>query len=141
MRLLFDENQGKGVPEALRGVGLKEVSYIRRLYRSELQRDPQRGIKDEEWIPLAGKDGWLVFSGDKAILEAEAQRQLWIEHHVGGVFLSHNSGTAVDVLKLVLRKWDWLETIDRNQARPFAYRLNLSGRARLDSRILRTESA
>ena len=68
-----------------------------------------------------------MFSCNKAILEAEAQRDLWIREKVGGVFLTTGRERKREVMQLILRKWDWLETIHRYEARPFAYLMTLSG--------------
>lgn len=136
MKLFFDEDIGKGVPEALDAVGLKTVTHLRRAFRNQLRRGRFRdGVKDEDWIPFAGQGGWLVFSANTGILEADAQRSLWIEHNVGGVFLTTGQENKVEVLKLVLRRWDWLEGIDAKQPRPFAYRLSMRGRPKLDARV------
>ena len=133
MKLVFDENVGKGVPAALRGVGVPTVAYPGR-YPS---RNPRiaRGTADEVWIPAVGRDGYLVFSCDTGILEAEAQRTLLVRHLVGAVFLTTGQEKSFEVLRLVLRKWDWLQSIDRYEARPFAFLVTMSGRVRKDGRV------
>jgi hypothetical protein len=70
-----------------------------------------------------------VFSINKHILDAEAQRALWIRENVGGVFLTSGKEKKREVMLMILKNWDWLETIDRHQPRPFAYLLPLSGRS------------
>lgn len=133
MRLLFDEDLGKGVPEALRNVGIN-ATHVRRVFKTRIARG--EAIADEDWIPFAGKDGLLVISCNTAILESDAQRDLWIDNGVGGVFLTSGQERKIEVLKLILRKLDWLETIDAKQPRPFAFRMTISGRRpRLDPRI------
>jgi hypothetical protein len=78
-----------------------------------------------------------VFSINKHILDAEAQRALWIRENVGGVFLTSGKEKKREVMLMILKNWDWLETIDRHQPRPFAYLLPLSGRSpKLDPRVL-----
>lgn len=125
MNLFFDEDVGKGIPEALRSVGVRDVEYIGRDLRLP------KGTPDEVWLPFVGQRGWLVFSFNTGILYAEAQRQLLIEHRVGAVFLTTGRARAVDVLRLLLNEWDWLETIDIDTPRPFAYLLTLNGRKTL----------
>ena len=135
MRLFFDENVGRGVPEALRAVGLTNVGYVRKQFSKRFHAG-HGSVPDEDWIPFVGRGGWLAFSSDTAILEAEAQRNLLISENVSIVFLTSGQENAVEMLKLVLKRWDWLEAIDRNQSRPFAYLLPISGRKpKLDSRV------
>jgi hypothetical protein len=134
VKLFFDEDVGRGVPDALRAVGLTNVSYVRREFRARLKRTRQP-VLDEEWLPYVGKGGWLAFSCNRGILEAEAQRNLLISEGVGIVFLTTGQEKSVEVLKLILRKWDWLEAIDRNEPRPFAYVTTLRGQATRDRRV------
>jgi hypothetical protein len=121
VKLFFDEDVGKGIPEALRLVGIRDVEYI--------GRDPRlgKGTSDETWLPFVGQQGHLVFSFNTGILYAEAQRSLLISQRVGAVFLTTGRARSVDVLRLILNEWGWLETIDVSTPRPFAYLLTLSG--------------
>lgn len=121
MRLFFDEDTGQGVPRALRAVGIR-CDWVSK--KSKIGK----GTPDEIWIPQAGKRGLLVFSCNKAILEAEAQRELWIENKVGGVFLTSGQEKKADMLLLILRRMLWLREIDEQTPRPFAYLTNIHGR-------------
>jgi hypothetical protein len=133
MKLFFDEDTGKGIPEALRALEIGQVDYLRRAFKKRIRRGEfPNGVPDEAWIPYAGRGGFLVLSFNKAILETEAQRELWIAERVGGVFITSHKEKKREVMLLILKKWDWLETIDRHERRPFAYRMPLSGTARLD---------
>lgn len=82
---------------------------------------------DTVWIPRAGDNGWLVISANKAILTTPHERELWIQHRVGGVFLANNHMKSIDELRLMLRKLTWLERIDREESRPFAFILRGDG--------------
>ena len=122
MKLFFDEDIGTGVPKALRSVGIK-CDWIGKRQRPATRK----GTPDEVWIPHAGRRGLLVFSCNKNILESEAQRELWIEHKVGGVFLTTGQEKKADVLLLILRRMMWLEDIHVNTPRPFAYTTTIRG--------------
>jgi hypothetical protein len=52
---------------------------------------------------------------------------LWTRHRVGGVFLTTGRIRSVDLLRLVLKKLDWLDRIDATE-RPFAFTLTPRGR-------------
>ncbi len=130
MRLFIDEDTGGGIARALKELGLT-VSFIGEKGMSGLAK----GTPDEVWIPIAGDNRMLVFSSNKEIIEAEAQRQLWIEHNVGGVFLTTGQGRRLDIMILILRKLSWLEEIDATVPSPFAFLLPITGRARRDPRV------
>ncbi len=124
MRLFFDEDTGRGVPDALRAVGV-QCEYVS-------NRFAKRGgvpleTPDELWIPYAGRKRLLVFSCNKAILDAEAQRNLLISEKVGAVFLTSGQEKKIDLLLLVLKKLDWLSEIDEATPRPFAYTITIHG--------------
>ena len=121
MKLFFDEDSGAGVAAALKAVGLpaRWVGQTRRL---------KKGTADEIWMPVAGVEGWLVISCNKAIITSEAQRAIFMREKLGAVFLSTGHEKKVELLKLILRKWDWLEKIDLNEERPFAWEMPISGR-------------
>ena len=81
MKLFFDEDSGKGVAVALKAVGL-DADYVgnRRRFKT--------GTDDEIWLPVAGRERWLVISCNKAIITSDAQRTIFIREGVGAIFLS-----------------------------------------------------
>ena len=132
MRLFFDEDTGRGVPDALRAIGV-ECEYVSKkfFYKGGIAKQ----TPDELWIPYAGRKEMLVFSCNKEILRAEAQRKLWIAENVGGVFLTSGQENNIGVLMLVLRRLEWLKEVDRKTRRPFAYMMGISGKWKLDPRV------
>src|SRR5690606_38145182 len=124
VRLFFDEDRGKGVASALRSVGVQTY------WVGPPPMPVAKGTEDEIWIPRVGANGWLVITANKAILTTDRQRELWIEYGLGGVFLASNRLRSIDELRLLLRKLAWLEMIDRDEKRPFAYIMTLDGKTR-----------
>jgi hypothetical protein len=100
-------------------------------YQKRKRRPDREGhaTPDEVWISDVGKAGLFVISCNKAILDTEAQRQLWINYKVGGVFLTSGQENKAAVLLLVLRKMEWLEIVDSTVERPFAYTMPMKGNA------------
>lgn len=130
MKLFFDEDTGIKVPAALKLVGFS-VSWVGQRSHGGVGK----GTQDEDWIPIVGRNKWLLFSCNKGILEAEAQRKLLIEHNVGAVFLTTGQERNPDVLYLILHKMRWLEKIDAEVRRPFAFLITIRGRVRRDERV------
>ena len=123
MILFFDEDCGRAVPEALARVGIR-VDYVGKKSKGKGVR---LGAKDPDWIQRAGKLRHLVFSCNQSILSNEAERKLVIDHKVGIVFLSTGQEQKIDFLRLILNNLDWLEWIDENMPKPFAFRITITG--------------
>ncbi|MBI3979226.1 MAG: hypothetical protein HY331_13665 [Chloroflexi bacterium] len=109
------------MPTALRAVGLKDVDFLQK------NGLVTKGTPDKDWLPRVGSQGYLVFSCNTGMLNAEEERNLLVQHKVGIVFLTTGQATGFQMLKLVLHHWGWLETVDA-QPRPFVYKLSLRGR-------------
>ena len=124
MKLFFDENTGRGVPEALRLVGVVDVSYVTNMFRDEF--DNGQGVADEEWIPRIG-DQWLVISEDQGLLRKPAQLRLLAAHRVGLICVTAPRASSRDLLAFMLRRMTQLEAIDATTPRPFAFKVALRG--------------
>lgn len=134
MKLFIDEDLGRGIPDALWALRACEaVTFARRQFKAVLHAKGK--IEDEDWIPFCGENHWLVISCNKAILETEAQLDLWNRHRVGGVFLSSGQFDSVREIQLILKNLQWLEAIDEHEPRAFAFHLPFSGKPRLDPRV------
>lgn len=118
MKLYFDENMGRGVPEALRMVGFRDVNHSVNMFSV--------GIADEEWIPIVGSE-WLVISKDQNLLRRPEQRRLLARHRLGLVCITSSSARARDLLAFMLRRMERLEQLDDATTRPFAFRVSLHG--------------
>jgi len=117
--LLCDEDIGTGVPKALKLVGYKANS-LRGLHLA--------GQPDEDWLAIAGRNRWLVFSENKKILKVPRERETIIREKVGIIFLTNGSEYNHKVLKLLLARWETLELLWLTLERPFARFLSPNGR-------------
>ena len=125
MRLLCDEDVGTAVPGALSSVGCDATS---------MQSLGWRGRPDAEWLPDAAAEGYLVFSRNKRMLLIPDERDAIVENGLGIVFLTSGRETPRNMLLLLLKRWDWLEEIDR-LPKPFVYFLSPSNRATTSHRL------
>ncbi len=124
MKIFFDENIGRGVPEALRLVGFGDVNYVVNMFA---EQQAAQGVSDEAWIPRIGSD-WLVISKDQQLLKRPAQQELLARHGVGLICITSRNPRSRDLLEFMLRRMKRLEAIDREVNRPFAFRVALRGR-------------
>jgi hypothetical protein len=60
------------------------------------------------------------------MLEPENERQLLIDNEAALVIFPQHV-RLLPLLRLVLRKWEWLESVYDNEPRPFAYSMTGTG--------------
>ena len=109
---------GKAIPESLRSVGYP----VTRIGRIGLLGKP-----DTRLLTVAGDKGWLVLSKNKRMLLVPEERQVIIDKKLGIVFLTQDIQDLPRLLRLLLRKWDWICEQD-TKPRPFAMFLSPDGR-------------
>jgi len=128
VNIFFDEDNGTGIPKALQLIRPKgdHVHYPSDRGHQLIKK----GEQDRVWIPRVGDAGYLVFSQNKWMLHNAEERGLLIRSRVGAVFLASGNDTAFEVMKVIVRRWDWLRLLDRTVPRPFAYLLTIGGEAR-----------
>ena len=83
------------------------------------------GAKDEEWIPVAGKEGAIVITQDLRINSNTQQRSLYQESGLGMFFFKPPSKTGYlywDLVKQVINNWEDIKHLSIKTKRPFAYR-------------------
>lgn len=91
-RFFTDRNLGKQFATLLRDAGVEVVAHD--------DRFPQNTL-DEEWLPRAGREGWVVLTRDKQIRWRANQRDLVMEHRVALLALS-GTGRTADLATLVV---------------------------------------
>ena len=119
MILLCDEDVGTGIPHALIDVGLEALALV---------KIGLGGKDDIDWIPIAGRNGWLVFSHNKKMLTVAREKQAVIDHRVGVVFLTTGEENTINQLRMLLNRWSVLELLDGTVPRPFARFIRPNGR-------------
>ena len=118
MILLCDEDVGTRVPRALGLVGYPAHA----LYDRGLA-----GTPDVDWLTIAGRMGFLVFSRNYKMLTVRSERETINKENVGIVFLTSGEESPAKMLRLLLNRWDTLELLDRTEPRPFARFLSPRG--------------
>lgn len=116
----FDENMGGSIPKALKILGLRAISGVSKRYGV--------GQEDIEYLSRAGRRNWLAISADKHMLDVQEERNTIVTERVGVVFITDGQMKRPKLMLLILKKWGWFETIDKEEERPFAFYLYPSGR-------------
>lgn len=83
------------------------------------------GIKDEEWIPLAGQQGACIITQDFNIQRTRHQKTLCEEHRLGMFFFRPPSKTGLSywqMVELCVEKWPQILHIAHREEKPFSYR-------------------
>jgi len=84
--------------------------------------------KDWDWLPDAGRNGWLVIARDKKIKTRPRERDAVLEHGVGMfVFNQKHDPTKWEYFKLLGACLDEMERIFDDVPRPFIYLIDRAG--------------
>jgi hypothetical protein len=95
-----------------------EVKSIRTIFGA--------GTKDEDWIPIAGKEDACIITQDFNIQRLRHQKVLYEENKLGMFFLrppSKKKGLSYwEMVELCVDRWMQILDIAHNEDRPFSYR-------------------
>lgn len=120
----FDRNFGKRFPEALAFVKPPfQVEY----HHGKNTKFPQ-DMRDDEWLEICGRSGWIVFSHDKKFHSNEVEATAIKQHGVGCFYLPGASMPTFYKLQYFLRAYGRINTIASATPKPFLYRVMSSGR-------------
>jgi hypothetical protein len=119
VKAFVDEDTGSGLGRALRAVDI-DAWYVSKKERIS------PGTPDEDWIPIISSSNRLIISRNIQMLDSDHQRQLLIDNQSCIVFLPAYL-TKLQLLKLTMRKWTWLEWVYDNEPRPFAFQVTAGG--------------
>ncbi|MGE0772349.1 MAG: hypothetical protein AB7K37_11600 [Cyclobacteriaceae bacterium] len=82
------------------------------------------GVEDEEWIPVVGEQAGIVITQDRRIQHSRNQRELYMKHGCGIIFLKSPKGgmTFWQMFKHLVKWWDDIKKIARQNKPPFSFR-------------------
>ena len=92
------------------------------------------GVKDEEWLPVAGREGWTVLTKDKRIRTRRNELSALMLSGVGAFVLVTNKRpmTGADQAELFVAMLPRLLETARKQVRPFVARIYRNRAIELD---------
>ncbi len=85
------------------------------------------GVKDEDWIPKAGKEHAVAITRDLKIQTTRHQKKLCEEYGLGVFFFSGaSSGLSYwQIVKTLVEKWESILKIIDSQKPPFSFRFSV----------------
>ena len=118
----FPHQLAKGLNVLQEPLNLKEGISIKILSVDEAFGE---GVKDEDWIPRAGKEDGIIITQDLHIQTTRHQRDLYQKHGLGMFFFkppSKNGYPYWEMVRQVINRWDEMKKLIRKNKQPFAFR-------------------
>lgn len=106
------------LPEALRQLGLTVYKVTDKF---------QRGVSDPEWLPEAGRNGWIVLTKDKAIRKRPNEMTALVNSRVRAFVLAAGELTGPDQAALFARAVPKMIEFVSQLAPPFVVRISKNG--------------
>ncbi len=128
--LFLDRSLGRiKVPQALRDAGLRLVTLAEHY---GVPADEE--VADEEWLTLAGSEGWVVFMKDTRIRYNPAERAAVLRHSVRCFCLTSQSLPADEMARRFVDQIETIADACRADPGPFIYAVHAQRieRLRLD---------
>lgn len=119
--IFFDRSMPRSIADALKAVRRDDVMWLEDAF--------PHNTKDSDWLPEAGRNGWLVIARDKRIKTRPRERDAVIEHGVGlFVFNQKHDPTKWEYFKLLGLCLDEMERLFAETPRPFIFVIDRAGR-------------
>jgi hypothetical protein len=125
MIIYIDENMPSALAEGLNILQGPENSKVgSEIEVKSIKTTFGRGIKDEDWIPLAGKEEACVITQDYNIQRTRHQKVLCEQNNLGLFFLRPPSKTGFtywQMVEILVKEWQQIVKTAIREKRPFAY--------------------
>jgi hypothetical protein len=84
-----------------------------------------KGVKDEIWIPIVGKENGIVITQDLRIHTTRHQNELYKKHGLAVFFFKppSNGYTFWEMVEQLVKRWPEIKK-KASDVRPFAYRIS-----------------
>lgn len=117
--IFIDRSVPKGVAEAIKKVR-SDVLWLEDKFAHD--------TPDEEWLPVAGREGWLVILRDKKVRTRPGEREKIMQYGVGCFILNQKQDpTRWQYLQLLTSTLDQMQEKFVETPRPFIYTVDRNG--------------
>jgi hypothetical protein len=91
------------------------------------------GAKDHEWLPVAGRHGWVVLMRDKRVRARPGERQALVKNSVRAFILTGAGNySRWRTLDLLVRRWPDIESAAAVEIPPYICTVTQQGVRRVD---------
>ncbi len=132
MTFYFDENLPSQLANAIDLLQENDPDYQAKV-TSIIDRF-QRGVSDEDWIPILGKEGATVITHDYQLHRRSDQRKLYKVHGLGLVIIRPPSKTGLlywEQVKLTIKHWNEILETDLSTKKPYCLVIKQRGKPEL----------
>ncbi len=121
IKVLVDENLSEYFAE---GLNYLQKPLDKGIIVTSINKEFFKGIKDEDWIPLWGKERGIFITQDRRISISRQQAALLKKFGLGAFFLDTPKNYRYwDRVKLVVNKWPEITDIILRGSLPYAYQI------------------
>lgn len=89
------------------------------------------GMLDEEWLPVVGRNGWIVVSADTRIWRRSVLREVLFRAGVRAFFFTENNTRGETKAEILRKALPEMRVLVRDHAPPFVASLTAEGHAHL----------
>lgn len=82
---------------------------------------------DEEWLEVAGREGWIVLTRDKHIRRRHAELEAFQTHEVTVFVLAAGNASAAETAELITRLYGKIQRLAVQAKPPIMYSVTRSG--------------
>lgn len=125
MKLFFDEDNGTGIPKALKLLRPPDLAAVE-FPSNDRSSFWWKGTPDIQWLPWAGATGHFVVSQNSKILETPHEFELIVAHQVRILFILNGQASSWNVFRTLQARWSWLIEQDHRRG-PLIWSLQLNG--------------
>jgi hypothetical protein len=119
----MDENLSEKFAE---GLQIMQQPMGNGIFVTSISKEFHKGVKDEEWIPVWGKQKGIFITQDIKITTRRQQAQLLTEYHLGAFFLDVPKNYLYwDKVVVLVHRWKEIVDIINKNKRPFAFVITL----------------
>ena len=119
IKVLLDENLSEYLAE-----GLNKMQYPLQddIAVTSIAKEFAKGVKDEDWIPVWGKQKGIFITQDIKITTRRQQARLLTEYQMGAFFLDVPKNYRYwDKVKVIVLRWQEVVEAIKSSRRPFAF--------------------
>lgn len=107
------------------------MSKEERVVRAAVDDGFPAGMPDEEWLPVVGRNGWIVISSDTKI-KRPLQRDLWFLYGVRGFLFTENRLRGETRAIILRAAFPQMRVLVRETEPPFLGCITVEGYAKIE---------